>query len=98
MSPAVPYVWISACCRAERPAPRAVMSVPSMSNRNRRTLRREPAQSLDDRRQRVEHDVDLGGGRPATEREAERALGLVARAADRAQHVRGLAACHAARR
>ena len=69
-----------------------VISVPSMSNRTSftrgcraLTLQRsgERAQARHDRRQRVEHRVHVGRGAPAAEREAERALRLLARAADR---------------
>src|SRR5262249_22845947 len=97
MAPAVPYVVWSARPNAARPAPRAVTSVPSTSNRKSRTSGGEAAQALDHAGQRLEDRVDLGGRRPTTEREAERALELVARAPDGAQHVRGLAARHVAR-
>src|SRR5205814_1545330 len=55
------------------------------------SARGELAQPGDDARERVEDDVDLTRRRPAPEREAERALERITPAADRAQHVRGLA-------
>src|SRR5947208_5009236 len=89
--PAVPYVSSSARANAVRPAPRTLTSVPSMSKRKRRTLRRrQAADASDHRRHRIEHEIDLAGGGPAAEREAERALGGVAVTADRPQHVRRL--------
>src|SRR5882762_2240237 len=94
MGPVVPYTAGSARESATRPAPPAVTSVPSMSKRKRRrAAARSPvsAAPAHDARQDIEHRVDLGGGGPAAEREAERALRLLARAADGAQHVRGLA-------
>src|SRR5919204_2356510 len=98
IAPAVPYVAWSARPNAARPAPRAVTSVPSTSNRKSRTSGRETTQALDDGRQGLHDGVDLRGRRPSAEREAERALELVAGAADGAQHVRRLAARHVARR
>src|SRR5881296_2899078 len=98
MAPAVPYVAVSARPKAARPAPRALTSVPSTSKRKSRTSGRETTQALDHRGQRLDDRVHLRRRRPPAEREAERALQLVARAADGAQHVRGLAARHVARR
>src|SRR5213593_2857911 len=100
IGPIVPYTSVSACPTAIRPAPRAVTSVPSMSNRKsctssaaprRAALGGETSQAVDDARHDVDHVVDLGGGRPPSEREAERALGGLTIAADGAQHVRRLA-------
>src|SRR5213593_3670070 len=83
--PAVPYVSSSARAKAVRPAPRTLTSVPSMSKRKRRTLRRrQPAEAGDHRGDRVDHEIDLAGRGPAAEGEAERALGRVTVAADRA--------------
>src|SRR5204862_5556272 len=96
MAPAVPYVASSARPKAARPAPRAVTSVPSTSNRKSRTSGCETPQALDDLRQRFENRLDLGRRRPSAKGEAERALELLARAADRAQHVRRLTARHVA--
>src|SRR5215468_9594443 len=98
MAPAVPYVAFRARPNAARPAPRAVTSVPSTSKRKSRTSGGEAAQALDHARQSLEDRVHLRRRRPATECEAERALELVARASDGAQHVRGLPARHVARR
>src|SRR5262249_20717228 len=98
MAPAVPYVVVSARPNAARPAPRAETSVPSTSNRKSRPSGGETAQALDHAGKRFDDGVDLRRRRPAAEREAERALELVTRAADGAQHVRGLAARHIARR
>src|SRR5919201_4800316 len=98
MAPAVPYVASSARPKAARPAPRAVTSVPSTSNRKSRTSGRETAQALDRRGKRVDHRVDLRRGRPSPEGEAQRALELVSRTADGTQDVRRLAAGHVARR
>src|SRR5262249_53917825 len=99
IGPVVPYPSVSACPMAIRPAPRAVTSVPSMSKRKscttsatpqRRPLGGETSQTVDDARHDVDHVVDLGGRRPPTQREAERAFGRVTIAADGAQHVRRL--------
>src|SRR5437870_2066471 len=90
--PAVPYVSSSARANAARPAPRTDTSVPSMSKRKRRTLLGgQAAEPGDHRRNGIEHDVDLARGGPAAQREAERAFGGLAVAADRPQHVRRLA-------
>src|SRR5262250_1969136 len=100
IGPVVPYTSLSARPMAMRPAPRAVTSVPSMSNRKsctrcaaprRAALGGETAQAIDDAWHDVDHVVDLGGGRPPTQREAERALGSLTIAADGAQDVRRLA-------
>src|SRR5437762_6691948 len=70
-----------------------------MSNRKSRTsARREAAQARDHGGQCLDRDVDLAGGRPASEREAEGALERLAVAADRAEHVGGLARDRVARR
>src|SRR2546422_6074282 len=70
-----------------------------MSNRKSRTsARREAAQARDHGRQRLDGDVDLARSGPASEREAEGALERLAVAADRAEHVRGLARERVARR
>ena len=97
-APAVPKVCSSALVRARRPAPRAVRSVPSMSNRiearAQGARRRRRLTTPGTRRGRV----DLGRRGPPAQREAERAVGLGARTADGAQHVRGLAGQRVARR
>src|SRR5262245_29797364 len=99
IGPVVPYTSLSACPMAIRPAPRAVTSVPSMSNRKsctraaapqRAALEGETSQAIDNARHDVDHVVDLGGGRPPAQREAQRALGGVTIAADGAQDVRRL--------
>src|SRR5262244_2195851 len=97
MAPAVPYVTSSARANAARPAPRTDTRVPSMSNRKRRTLLAgQTAEARDHRGNSLEHRVDLAGSRPAAQREAERALGGDAVAADRAQDVRRLTGHHRA--
>src|SRR5262245_36439018 len=96
--PAVPYVSSSARANAVRPAPRTLTSVPSISKRKRRTLRqRQTAEAGDHCGHPVEDEIDLAGGGPAAQREAERALGGVTVAADRAEHVRRLAGHRRAR-
>src|SRR5215813_6712043 len=100
IGPVVPYTSLSACPMAIRPAPRAVTSVPSMSNRNsctrssapqRVALGGETSQAIDDAWYDVDHVVDLGGDRPPAQREAQRALGSLTITADGAQDLRRLA-------
>src|SRR2546430_3543873 len=60
--------------------------------------RREAAQARDHGGQCLDRNVDLARGRPAAEREAEGAFERLAVAADRAEHVGGLARERVARR
>src|SRR5262245_65365073 len=100
--PSVPYTVRRARPNARRPTPREEMSVPSISNRTRRTswgtgraratLGGAPPQAIDGGGQDVEHVVDLVGCRPAPEAEAEGAIGGPPVAPDGAPHVRGVAA------
>src|SRR5439155_18288891 len=100
IGPVGPEASVRACPTAARPAPAAVTSVPAMSNRKRCTarpaarqpgaLRGETSEALDDARHDVDHIIDLGGRRPAAQREAERALGGLTITADGGQHVGGL--------
>src|SRR5215470_1310156 len=94
MSPAVPYTRSSAAASARRPAPLVRTRVPSMSKRTSRTRALagrprdrdgEGAEARHNGGQAVEDGIHLGGGAPAAQREAERAVGLGGRAADRAQ-------------
>src|SRR5262249_62227528 len=95
IGPVVPYTSLSACPMAIRPVPRAVTSVPSMSNRNsctrssapqRVALGGETSQAIDDAWYDVDHVVDLGGGRRTAPRDGQRALGAPPLAADGVQH------------
>src|SRR5262249_24873895 len=97
MAPPGPEVASSAPANAPPPTPRTHTTVPRLSDREKRPLRvGQTAEARDHRGNGLEHRVDLAGSRPAAQREAERALGGDAVAADRAQDVRRLTGHHRA--